>query len=611
MSEQPQTGGLLAGELPEALDGLAVDAEIEELCARGTVAQRYRNRETQPIEAVYVFPLDDSAAVCGFEVVIDGTHVVGEVQERERAFETYDDALAEGHGAYLLDQERPDVFVASIGNVPAGKEVLVRITYVTELRFEGDAIRFTLPTTVAPRYAPAEDRSGVGPSPALTLNPPLAFAVPYGLELEARVALETPIRGLESPSHPVAVECDGGRAVVRLASRAAALDRDFVLLVRRDDDGQPRALVERHPNGQTAAMVCLRPRFDAGDGAAEIIFVIDRSGSMAGDSIDEARRALQLCLRSLPEGARFNIVGFGSSFASLFPTPRPLAADTLRMAAEHVEQLDADLGGTEILAPLATILGEPPPAGQARQLVVLTDGEVTNTQAVISLLRRHAGSTRVFAFGVGASPSHHLVRGMARAGGGAAEFIVPGERFETKVIRQLGRMLAPALTDVGVEWAGVRARRAPETAPAVFAGDHLLLYGFIDGESLGEVIVRGTGPNGTLSWSARVDARSPRPGTLLATLAARALIRDLEDGVTATSERGSRQRERHDPRIADELVRLGVSYGLVSSATSFVAVERRQDPSQQAATLRRVRFSSPAVGEGPVRTPSRWPRHPS
>ena len=125
-------------------------------------AHRYRNAESTPIEAVYLFPLDEGAAVCGFEAIIDGAVIVADVQERDKAFERYDEAIGQGHGAYLLDEERPDVFRASIGNLPPGKEVLVRITYVTELSVDGGRFRFTLPTTIAPKYAPAEASAASG-----------------------------------------------------------------------------------------------------------------------------------------------------------------------------------------------------------------------------------------------------------------------------------------------------------------------------------------------------------------------------------------------------------------------------------------------------------------
>ena len=171
------------------LTGVSVEGTITGLCGRVSVAHRYRNTESTPIEAVYLFPLDEGAAVCGFEAIVDGTVIVGEVQERERAFDDYDEAIERGHGAFLLDEERPDVFRASIGNLPPGKEVLVRITYVTELPVDDGRFRFTLPTTIAPKYAPAEDQRGVGRPEAEAVNPPVAWQVPYGLHLSLRVQM--------------------------------------------------------------------------------------------------------------------------------------------------------------------------------------------------------------------------------------------------------------------------------------------------------------------------------------------------------------------------------------------------------------------------------------
>jgi len=168
MSEATSSkGGLItAGGAAVPLAGVRVEAEVFGLFARVEVTQRFVNREAVPIEAVYTFPLDEGAAVCRFEAVIDDTLVVGQIKEREAAFDTYDQAIASGHGAYLIDQDRPDVFTASIGNLPGGKEVLVRLVYVTGLQVEGTAVRFVVPTTVSPRYAPTEDRLTRGVSVA-------------------------------------------------------------------------------------------------------------------------------------------------------------------------------------------------------------------------------------------------------------------------------------------------------------------------------------------------------------------------------------------------------------------------------------------------------------
>jgi Ca-activated chloride channel family protein len=310
---------------------------------------------------------------------------------------------------------------------------------------------------------------------------------------------------------------------------------------------------------------------------------------MGGSSIQEAKNALQLCLRSLRAGCRFNIVGFGSSFEMLFPESRPYANDTLQTASTAVAAMDADLGGTEILAPLQALLATKAHPEIPRQLFILTDGQVSNTEAVIGLLRKHATTTRVFTFGIGRGASHHLVRGMARAGNGAAEFIYPGERIEPKVLRQLTKALAPALTDVRVDWGGRPVTLAPSRIPPLFAGSRTLLYGFLPKGLPATVTLHARSARGPVVFPLTLDATRATSSRLLATLAARTLIRELEDQASEQgTHRGSRQRRGQPDRLTAEIVRLGTTYQLCSSHTSFVAIERRETPVEGDLQLRKV-----------------------
>ena len=352
--------GLLSrheGEATIPLEGVAIEATVKDYASRVVVSQRYRNAESRPLEVVYVFPLDEAAAVCGFEAVIDGAHVVGEVKERDQAFARYDDALAAGHGAFLLDQERPDVFTASIGNLPPGKEVLVRITYVAELPREGEHVRFTLPTTVAPRYAPLPDRTGLGRSPAEALNPPVAFAVPYGLELRIEIEM-----GVGDHGHRVGLapafgrdQGEGGDAYAWGASRLPG--PRFRVADPHPLPPGGRAPSWRRTLGAAPWPCCRSSRVSRPQTAGgEYVFLIDRSGSMGGTSIEEARNALQLCLRGLRAGSHFNVVGFGSRYETVFPESRAYDERTLAEATRAVARFEANFGGTEILPSLEWIL---------------------------------------------------------------------------------------------------------------------------------------------------------------------------------------------------------------------------------------------------------------
>jgi len=569
-----------SGELGESIPllGVRVDAELKGFFSRVVMRQRFRNDQPAPIEAVYVFPAPENAAVTGLVIETGGRRIVGKVKEREAAFDHYDEALAAGHGAVLLDQHRPNVFQASVGNLLPGQEMVVELTWVMELAWEGEALRFTLPTTVAPRYAPLEDRQGIGQTEAEKLNPPTSFEVPYGLELQAEVDIPGGITRIESPSHPLRWQLRDGGATIQLSQESAAMNEDLVLLITPASPREPHAFLERQADGGVVAAVSFVPQLEQGPRTPrEVIFLIDRSGSMEGSSIAEARRALQLSLRSLQEGDRFDIVGFGSRFVSMFGKSRTYTQASLDEAAKHVKKLGGDMGGTEVLPALLHVL-ERPPAGMQRAVILVTDGEVTNEADVIEAARRHAASTRVFTIGVGYGPSEHFINGVARASGGASEFITPGERIEPKVLRQLARLAAPVLDDLRLEWNGeALADRAPYRLLQLFDGEPFLTY--LRPPDLQPGAVRLTGRLGgrELGWDVPVDPASAAEGAVIGPLAARAFIRDLEEGTSPLHEkRGSQQPGRRDRRITRAIVDLGVRYQLATSHTSFVAVEERE-----------------------------------
>lgn len=580
--------GLCTTQAQIPLEHVDVRADVCGAHARVTFTQRYRNQESMPVEAVYVFPLDEGAAVCGFAAIVDGVRYEGVVKPREEAFATYDDAMGAGHGAFLLDEERPDVFTASIGNLAPGAEAQIELTYVAELSCEDDSIRFALPTTVSPRYAPNEDQVGLGRPPAEVLNPPRMADVPYGLSFTARVAGPGRIRRIESPSHPISIDFDGDRATVTLAQEHVALDRDLVLLVTPSETGAPQVVLEQTKSGRVAAAVTFRPQFAVSRVPADLVFVVDRSGSMRGSSIEQVRNALQICLRSLEAGCNFNIVGFGSTFESMFSSVRAYDEGSLAEASAYVAKLGASLGGTELLPAIEFVLEQAARGERITQVVVMTDGQVTNSDAVIDAVRRRSQHVRVFTFGIGRGASHHLVKGLARAGGGVAEFVYPGERIEGKVVRLFRRALAPALTDVRLDWGGMTVTTAPSTVGPLFADEPMRVYGLMRESASGTVTLHARGAAGPMSWSLDVRPADLVEGSTVGTLAARARIREIEEGGAWSPDRGSRQRERREGRAVSEIIDLAMEFGLASRETSWVAVQKREVPLTEEASLRRV-----------------------
>ncbi|XP_053865303.1 von Willebrand factor A domain-containing protein 5B1 [Malaclemys terrapin pileata] len=219
----------------------------------------------------------------------------------------------------------------------------------------------------------------------------------------------------------------------------------------------------------------------------EFIFLIDRSGSMSGTNISRVKDALLVILKSLAPACLFNVIGFGSTFKTLFPSSQTYCEKSLAIACESIKKLRADMGGTNILSPLKWIIRQPIHRGHPRLLFLLTDGAVSNTGKVIELLRNQSFSTRCYSFGIGQKACRRLVRGLAAVSKGSAEFLAEGERLQPKMIKSLKKAMSPVLSDVTVEWVFPETTEvliSPVSASCLFPGDRLVGYGIVCDTSL-------------------------------------------------------------------------------------------------------------------------------
>eukprot|EP00071_Canis_lupus_P037120 XP_022270677.1 von Willebrand factor A domain-containing protein 5B1 [Canis lupus familiaris] len=219
----------------------------------------------------------------------------------------------------------------------------------------------------------------------------------------------------------------------------------------------------------------------------EFIFLIDRSGSMSGTNIHRVKDAMLVALKSLMPACLFNVIGFGSTFKTLFPSSQTYSEESVAMACDNIQRMRADMGGTNILSPLKWIIRQPVHRGHPRLLFLITDGAVNNTGKVLELVRNHAFSTRCYSFGIGPNVCHRLVRGLATVSKGSAEFLVEGERLQPKMIKSLKKAMAPVLSDVTVEWVFPETTEvliSPVSTSSLFPGERLVGYGIVCDASL-------------------------------------------------------------------------------------------------------------------------------
>lgn len=414
-----------------------------------------------------MFPLFDAVSVVGFECRVGSRLLHSKVKSKEQAQSDYQNAIENQQTAAIMDHSNTqnDVFLIRLGNVPAKETITVDITYVGELKQDSqtDGIRYTLPNSIAPRYGSHVDAY----TPGHRLSLPADIK---GISLTVDVIMEKDsiLRELQSPSHSIKVSLgrsslstdstsfdpSKASATMRLVKgEYAELERDFVLVVKADGLDNPRALLETHPvlPGQRAIMAMLVPKFSVPPAQPEVVFVIDRSGSMA-DKISTLQAALRIFLKSLPVGICFNICSFGSSYSFLWPTSRVYDASSLNDAMKFVSTINANMGGTEMQsAVVATVQNRL--KNKDLEVLLLTDGEIWNQQELFDFVRASAAdnSARFFSLAIGDAASHSLVEGVARAGNGFSQSVIEYEELDRKVVRMLKGALTPHIFDYSLD----------------------------------------------------------------------------------------------------------------------------------------------------------------
>jgi Ca-activated chloride channel family protein len=593
------------GNLP--LQAIDVDANLTGLVARIVLTQTFGNRFDQPLEASYIFPLPDRAAVTEFRMEVGDRVVEGVLKERGQARADYDTAVKEGRRAAIAEEERPGVFTMRVGNLLPGERVTVRLAMTGPLPWDEGEATFRFPLVVAPRYIPGTplegEPVGSGTEPdtdavpdASRITPPVllpGFPNPVDLSIKVRIdPAGLDLGAVRSSLHAVVEEDGDGVRTVRVEPGERA-NRDFVLRLRTGSDAVTTAVtaVEDAEGGRgTFALTLLPPVRDDTVVPRDLVFVLDRSGSMGGWKMVAARRAVARMVDSLTERDRFGVLAFDNVIetppepgGSGGPEPSPPAEGSgLRVASDHarfqvvdwLSRLEAR-GGTELAAPLGRALdllggrGTGEPAGPGRRepvLVLVTDGQVGNEDQLLRLLAPRLGGVRVYTVGVDTAVNEGFLKRLAGLGGGACELVESEDRLDEVMDRVHRRIGAPVLTDLELEPAGLGVdlgSLAPRRLPALFAGSPLVVSGRFEGGPDGAVTVRGRDAAGR-AWSATVPAARGDAPALRATWA-RAHLRDLEDRY-ATDPAPDRELERR-------IVETSLRFGVLCRFTAFVAAD--------------------------------------
>jgi Ca-activated chloride channel family protein len=530
--------------------------------ARARITEAFENPSDRWVEGLYVFPLPADAGVDTLRMQVGDRFLEGEVRERKQARQIYERAAAEGVKATLIEQQRPNVFTNAVANIDPHGTVVVQIEYQHVVQLDGDRLSLRVPLVVGPRYANAgvADRGAIR---APVIDPKLGKINPVTLSVTLRAGV--PLAGIASAYHAVEiVRPDEASATVTIVGDTPA-DRDFVLNWTLAPSAAPRATLFRESIGdETYYLALILPAVGSATRSGlprEAIFVIDNSGSMAGESMRQAKAALLLGLRSLGPADRFNVIRFDDRFETVFADAVPADRKHLAIAERFVERIDAD-GGTEILPALRAALADATPNDDTRlrQVVLLTDGAVGNEDQLLQEVGRSLGRSRVFTIGIGSAPNSYLMEHVARLGRGTFTHIGSEQEVGLRVSALLAKLESPVLTDL-VATHDAELEVWPNPVPDLYVGEPIVLTAVSNGRA---GTLRLAGRLGAAPWSAALDLASAVAGPGVEKLWARAKLGAIEEW----RYRGAAQDD-----IDAEVLKLALQHHLVSRLSSLVAVD--------------------------------------
>ena len=587
----PGSGAMLAGFpspgkpdltrfIPLPLKHTAVDAAINGYIGTVNVKQAYENPYDTKIEAVYVFPLPEKAAVSEFLMVIGDRTIRGILREKEEAVAIYNEARRQGYRASLLVQRRPNIFEQKVANIEPGKAIDIDITYFHTLAYKDGWYSFVFPTVVGPRYNPPGYPDPVDAVPRGQGSSGAGTAVEYlrpeersGHDISINLRLDAGVEIEEvKASHGVDVSRDGERsAVVKLKNQSTLPNRDFVLDFRVAGERLKSNLLT-HRDAETGegyfTLMVIPPKDSTlvPRQAMEMVFVLDCSGSMQGRPLRQAKDAVMVALDRLDSDDTFQIIRFSDTASQFGTEPVRATEGNLTAARNYVSALRAN-GGTEMINGVKSALDFPHDPSRFRFVTFMTDGYIGNERDILAAVHSRIGASRIFSFGVGNSVNRYLMERMADAGRGVVAYLGLNDSARDVMDGFFARVSRPALTDIEVDWGGMAVTEVyPRTLPDLFVGRPLVVTGKFAGDRKAvRVLGSSGGERRTLMTAQDVDTSA---GSSLAKVWARLRIADL----------ANRQTWAGDPHgeLGDAIRNTALRYQLVSNYTSFVAVDSSQ-----------------------------------
>ena len=581
--EKVNSGLMTNSDTRLPLKSVHIRAQLIDMISKVVIFQEYLNEENHPIEAKYVFPLDDSAAVCGFEAFINDKHVIGVCKEKEEAHRKYKEAIQAGHGAYLMDQETPDLFTINVGNLPANCRCIIKITYVAELSVQNEQIVFKLPSNLA-SWQTIDIEKEKRQETVLTKF--ISKLTNQNTSFMASILMPFEIRSIHSPTHNLKIKKTSCHAVCELNTQnmsSQSLSETLLLLVDMSAIHIPRMLIEDHPSSDSrACMVSFYPEFETKlDEMPSLLFMLDCSNSMRS-SFTHAKKLLLLMLKNLPNKCLFNVILFGSDYVELFPIEMKNTPANYKKAVDFITNAHSNKGNTDLFSVLEPYL-KLNLENEIKNFVLISDGHLSRSNELLAALNDSNASekksiNRLFSCSIGDSANNHLLKLISTITGGSYEgFDV---KYQSKWLDKLNEIMdkciqPAAVKNIKIEWQNYDSKsiQAPAKINALFNGRRVVAYGFISNcfNATLKAEINGVEVSTVVSCPELCITK----GTILHKLTAKALIDDWQYGILCDNDQVKNDLLRS--KLKENIIKLSQEHNITSQYTSFLAIEDRTE----------------------------------
>lgn len=547
---------------------------VHGLTARTIVEQEFFNNTSTAQDALYIFPLPQDSGVDSLSMTIGDRHIIGQIKEKAEAKAIYDHAKTEGKKASLLVQKRPNAFTTQVANIAAGEHVTITIEYQQIVEYKEGFFHLRYPTAITPRYSPgttADNADGLeghvsfNKGMSLTEIPPLSQQT-SPLQITVNLNAGIPLCCISALYHQISREEKGlNQYLINMESTGSF--QDFVLEWEPAEHALNAALFNEKKDGENYGMLMLLPPQKiekANVTAREVTFILDRSGSMAGSSMKQAREALIAALATLSPQDSFNIIAFNHESDKLFAKAVIASEKNMWKAEAWLNKTIAD-GGTEMLPALRDAFTGHPTSDALSQVIFITDGAVDNEEQLLTFIHNNVGNRRLFTIGIGAAPNSYLLTRAALMGRGSHTSIGKISEVKTRIASIFTKISNPVLHQLQLKSVAENLESYPKRLPDTYLGDPLLIF-FKGGE--GEE-VELSGKLGEKDWSSSFSLHDGENNSGIAALWGRQKIRSLMDDATMGGDQKT---------IKEQIIETALTYNLVSKYTSLVAVENAPPP---------------------------------